>query len=662
MRGIILFQSAMAAGLIALFAVAATAQPEKPELPEGVEILARGPVHEAFARPTNLRPEESPLVRQEPPRPVDEVPPEERPEGDDVQWMPGYWDWDDEEEGYVWICGFWRETPPGQRWTPGFWQRVEGGWQWSPGFWMAEDADEVEYVPLPPESLERGPSTPAPDEDSVYVSGCWVFQETRFQWRPGFWVRSRPDWVYVPAHYIWTPAGCVFIEGRWDHPLHDRGLLFAPVRIAPTVIVQREWSYVPRYVVAPDALFGCLFVRVQSGRYHFGDYFADRYTKQFVPWVNYGPARNIPDANYAYYHRQGPERWGETIRSFYTARYRGQVALPPHTLAQQTRVVQNLTTRNQQDVMINQTFNITQGQNVRILQPLRQVNNAPVSVLGALSRPAPGAGRPEVRKVMKLEPVAREQQRAFQDSAARAREAAQQRQQQETRLRAEAARRGQEGRPAAVRAPLPKPPTPTTPVRPEARPAPRKERPPAPKPPRPEQKVTPSPTPPSAAPPRTPDRPRDNRPPEVKPQPSTPRPPTPQPDRPRDQQPQAPRPRQPAPKQPAPMPMPPSAPQQPQPRPQQPRPQQPRPEQPQQGQPRPAPQQQAPRPAQPRPQQAQPRPAQPRPAQPQPAQPRPAQPRPQQVQPRPAQPRPAQPQQGQPKPAPGKPKQDRPKK
>ena len=43
-----------------------------------------------------------------------------------------------------------------------------------------------------------------------------------------------PDWVWVPARYIWTPGGCVFVVGYWVHPLERCGLLFAPVRLLDT--------------------------------------------------------------------------------------------------------------------------------------------------------------------------------------------------------------------------------------------------------------------------------------------------------------------------------------------------------------------------------------------------------------------------------------------
>src|SRR5258708_5730929 len=113
-----------------IFAIQADQPP-----PEGVEVQARGPVHEAFAQPVNRQPEPGPVVPKQPPEPIEEVPPDEKPEGDNVQWIPGYWAWDDEQTNFLWVSGFWRVPPPGRTWVSGHWQEVDTGWQWTNGFW-----------------------------------------------------------------------------------------------------------------------------------------------------------------------------------------------------------------------------------------------------------------------------------------------------------------------------------------------------------------------------------------------------------------------------------------------------------------------------------------------------------------------------------------------
>src|SRR4051794_5307757 len=97
----------------------------QPPAPEGVEVLARGPVHEAYAEPVNTQPQPGVVVNKLPPAPIDEVPPDQKPEGDNVQWIPGYWGWDGEQKDYLWVSGFWRAPPPGRRWLPGHWQQTD---------------------------------------------------------------------------------------------------------------------------------------------------------------------------------------------------------------------------------------------------------------------------------------------------------------------------------------------------------------------------------------------------------------------------------------------------------------------------------------------------------------------------------------------------------
>jgi len=105
------------------------AQPDpnmQPALPEGTEVLAKGPVHEAFAT-TAEAPAPGPVVAKQPPDPVEELPPDQKPEGDNVQWIPGYWAWDEDGSQYIWVSGFWRQIPPGRAWVPGSWREAAAG-------------------------------------------------------------------------------------------------------------------------------------------------------------------------------------------------------------------------------------------------------------------------------------------------------------------------------------------------------------------------------------------------------------------------------------------------------------------------------------------------------------------------------------------------------
>src|SRR5262245_43550012 len=286
---------------------------------EGIEVLARGPVHEAFAEPVAAKPVAGPVVAKEPPEPIDEVPPDEKPEGDNVRWIPGYWAWDDEADNFLWVSGFWRSVPPGRQWVPGHWAKVDEGYQWVPGFWAEEDREELEFLPPPPAPVESGPSVPAPGPDYSFVPGTWVYREARYLWRPGVWVRPRPGWVWTPARYCWTPSGYIFVDGFWDFPLRDRGVLFAPVAIDRRVWARPGWAFRPRYVCYENALVSALFVRPDHGHYYFGDYFDRRYERRgFVSWVDFRAGR-APDPLFSYYrwHHRDNRGWERDLKALY---------------------------------------------------------------------------------------------------------------------------------------------------------------------------------------------------------------------------------------------------------------------------------------------------------------------------------------------------------
>jgi hypothetical protein len=325
---------------------ASVAQPPPPaDQQEGVEVLTRGPMHEAYAAPQSLDPKPSPLVPKAPPEPVPESPPDQKPDGSHVVWISGYWAWDDATAEYMWISGFWRDLPPGKRWLPGHWAEVQGGWQWTSGVWGDEAQTSVSYVPAPPPTLETGPTIAAPAADQFYTPGTWVYVERKYRWRPGFWLTHRPNWVYIPAHYEWTPAGCVFVNGYWDYEITRRGLLFCPVRFTANVWLRPGWRLRHLYLVYPEMIVGALFVRPDYHRYCFGDYFGPKYLEHgFIPWVDFRLRVNIPEPlfhQYAYAHR-AEVNWERDLRTLYTERRLGTALRPPRTIVLQEQYRRDL--------------------------------------------------------------------------------------------------------------------------------------------------------------------------------------------------------------------------------------------------------------------------------------------------------------------------------
>src|SRR5205085_795065 len=81
---------------------------------------ARGPVHEAFA-PLAADPEPTKSIAKRPPAPIEELPPDDKPNGA-VIWISGYWAFDDERNDFLWVSGTWRAPPPGKQWVAGYWR------------------------------------------------------------------------------------------------------------------------------------------------------------------------------------------------------------------------------------------------------------------------------------------------------------------------------------------------------------------------------------------------------------------------------------------------------------------------------------------------------------------------------------------------------------
>jgi hypothetical protein len=284
----------------------------------------------------------------------------------------------------------------------------------------------------------------------------------------------------------------VYIDGYWDHPLDQRGLLFAPVRFGP------GWGgggYTPVYVVGVDFLLGALFVRPSARHYYFGDYFEARYAAGgYLAWPDYRIGRTGYDPNYAYYrHRHAADAlWEPALRDLYRARTAGEVPRPPHTLVQQVQVVGALAGNKTGGVAVRKTINLTNTQNVTALAPLKEVHDLRVTGLGSLG----GGNESKVSAhVVKLEAVPKEDHARAVQAAGVMREAARQRHEVETKMLKEGGgpvahtdpprtvRLGLPETPPAVGTPRPvikaAPPVPVAP-RHEDRPIPKAE-PPAPK-------------------------------------------------------------------------------------------------------------------------------------------------------------------------------------
>lgn len=293
-----------------------------PPPPEDYEVLASGPIHEAFAEAVALDPEPGIIAPKEPPEIIDEIPPEQRPDGE-VEWIPGYWAWDDERNGFIWISGIWRVSPPGRQWIPGYWTPVSKGYQWISGYWLSLEEEEAEYLPEPPESVEIGPSSNAPSADYIWIPGFWQWRYGHYAWRPGYWAAAQPEWMWVPSHYVWTPRGYLYVSGYWDHIVPRRGVLFAPVYFTPSFFLGMNFAFSPGFIISLNIFDDSLFYRPRYSHYYFGDYYAPHYYRQGIyPWFSLHARRVAYDPIYAHqrWKHRHDQRWENHLHDRFNER------------------------------------------------------------------------------------------------------------------------------------------------------------------------------------------------------------------------------------------------------------------------------------------------------------------------------------------------------
>jgi hypothetical protein len=307
----------------------------------GATVLTRGPVHEAFAGIVTFNPEPGVVVTKAPPELIEEMPPAERPEGDDVTWIPGYWGWDDERGDFLWVSGTWRDLPPGREWMAGYWGQTSRGYQWTSGYWADASAQETTYLPPPPATVEVGPNIAAPSDDYGWTPGCWVWHQQRYAWTPGYWAQGRADWDWIPAHYVWTPRGYIYVGGYWDYTVERRGVLFAPVYFESSYYSHRGYHYSPSIVISLNVFSDHLFLRPNYHHYYFGDYYAPSYYQSgFYASFSFQSSHHGYDPFYSHQrweHRRDRD-WERRVTVSYEHRRDHEDARPPRTWAAQRNI------------------------------------------------------------------------------------------------------------------------------------------------------------------------------------------------------------------------------------------------------------------------------------------------------------------------------------
>lgn len=310
--------------------------PGRAQVDDGsAEILTRGPIHEAFAATISFNSIPGVLVPKAAPAAIEEIPPEQRPEGGNILWIPGYWAWDEEAMVFLWVSGIWRNVPPGRQWIPGYWAESGQDYQWISGYWADATAAEVEYLDQPPESLEAGPNVESPSRNHVWIPGTWLWRTSRYQWQGGYWDEPQADWVWIPPYYNMTPRGYIHVDGYYDYDFDRRGMVFAPVRFQGDGYSRSDYRYRPSTVISLTALIDHLFLRPRSRHYYFGDYYAAPYRES-----GYYSSSTYYSGGHGYDPIYAHQRWthrnddGWQRRSEETYRYYRdhEDARPPRTL------------------------------------------------------------------------------------------------------------------------------------------------------------------------------------------------------------------------------------------------------------------------------------------------------------------------------------------
>jgi hypothetical protein len=403
----------------------AQAAPDDQADPQAPQVLTRGPIHEAFAAPVVHDPASGPVIPKQPPDPIQEMPPDQKPTGQNVQWIPGYWSWDVSRNDYLWVSGIWRDPPPNSQWVPGYWHQVEGGSQWVSGTWVPVSSGPAQgqqsgqgqgpsYLPKPPpQSLESGPTTPQPGPNVAWTPGYWSWQGTDYAWRPGFWGAVQANWIWMPAHYVWTPSGYLFVGGYWDLPVANRGLMFAPVYYPQPVYTQPSFVFTPSISIVGSAVTANLFVSAGTNQYLFGNFYAQNFLSVGItPWFSFSIGGGRPaffDPLFSYYAvvniRQNPG-WVAQVRRDYILRRDNIGMRPPITYAEQTRLIERSVTIDRSMAMPLNRLAVERGMRLEhVSEAERQLVRQKVAQLhqlrdqraqqereGARARAAGGAG------------------------------------------------------------------------------------------------------------------------------------------------------------------------------------------------------------------------------------------------------------------------------
>lgn len=146
----------------------------------------------------------------------------------------------------------------------------------------------------------------------------------------------------MPSRYVWTPRGCIDVDGYWDYDLADRGMCFAPVYFRTAAYARPGLRFWPRHVLDLAALRLHLFVHPRYHHYYFGDWYG--YDGRFGIYTSFDFHRRFgydPLWSYHVWHfgRQGID-YADRIRGWHRYFQSHEDLRPPHTVREQRMFVE----------------------------------------------------------------------------------------------------------------------------------------------------------------------------------------------------------------------------------------------------------------------------------------------------------------------------------
>ena len=257
-----LARSARTGCLIVLFAVLGAAPAQEPKTTRTYRTAWK---FKLVARPRGLRstnypkPEPGQLLAKEPPPPVPEEPPDYRPEGKNVTWIPGYWAWDAERKDFLWVSGTYRDRAGrAAAGCPATGPAPTKAGAGSPASGRRTEQTEVPYTPEPPEPFNNEPNLPAPDDDSTWVPGYWHYNQAALRGGRATGRRNTQSRVWVSPRYTWSIRLSVLrrllgLSARRSRPALRAGVLQSPAlahgRVVLSALVHRGLRAVLRFLL-----------------------------------------------------------------------------------------------------------------------------------------------------------------------------------------------------------------------------------------------------------------------------------------------------------------------------------------------------------------------------------------------------------------------------